>query len=302
MSKQIILMIFSLSLIAKLPAWGGEKKIVVVLSRFLAPYEEALEGFKETSRCDIRHFNMKGDAGRARQIMEVLSPPDTDLVVTIGSEATLAAQKYLSSSIPVVYTMVLEEQKFTGRRAAGVLMQVPIKEQLGSIQKLFAYVSKVGVIYNPIHSGDKINQTRRLITEFGMHLVPIAVENQQDITNALNKLTRDKIDLLWSVVDQTVAKPAAVKLVISHSLEEKIPFIGLSKFHVQAGALAAFSVDYKEIGAQTAVLARKVIQSKKKMPPVEFPHRVILFLNTQTWEKLGIKSIPNIPGIQSVAE
>jgi len=279
-------------------AWAD--KITVVLSRALLPYEQAWEGFKLNIRAEVQKMNMEGNEEKGKQIMQNISPDSSDLVVTIGSEATVVARRYLGA-IPVVYTMVLEEPKFSERVSSGVLMQVKIEKQLETIIRMFPEAKGIGVIYNLHYSGAVINQARQIVKKLNAALIPIAVESQTDIPSALNKITADKIDVLWSVVDPTVAKPEAIQLLIRHSLKEKIPFIGLSRYHVKAGALAALSVDYRDIGAQTADLVKKIIQYGKSKP-VEYPRRLILFVNSQTQNKLGIKKLPQLSGIQIKAE
>ena len=280
-------------------AFGYEKGIAII-SRSLAPYEAAWEGFKKSFPFDIEKANMQGDMNKAYQIMREISSENTDLVVTIGTEAAVAAQKYLNG-VPIVYTMVLQEQKFTDQQVMGVIIQVKMKEQMITIRKLFPEVRKIGVLYHPAYSAEAINRARQMVLQFGVSMIPIAVENQQDIPAALTKLTRERIDIIWSVIDPVVARPAAVKLIILHSLQEKIPFIGLSRFHVQAGALAAFSVDYQDIGAQTAELAIRLLKSQESKL-VEFPRCLVMFVNSRTLEKLGIKEFPRLPGLQVIQD
>lgn len=280
------------------PLWA--EKVAVVLSRSLPPYEEAWSGISQNLRSDLVKLNMEGDASKGLAIMQGLASQGVHLVITVGSEAAMAAKKS-GTSLPVVYTMVLEKQDFGSTPSAGVLMQVDATSQIKSLKQLFPGSLKIGVIYNLHYSGGVINQARQAAESHGLSLLPIAVESQNDISGALGKLTKDQIDILWTVVDPTVAQPEAVQLLIAHALKEKIPYIGLSKFHVKAGALAAFSVDYKDVGMQTADMAQTMIKSPKNHG-AEAPRRLLLFVNADTQDKLGIKALPRLPGIQITTE
>ncbi|MCK5243518.1 hypothetical protein KAR34_13805 [bacterium] len=276
------------------------EKITVVLGRSLVPYEQAWDGFVEASAMEVQKLNMRGDAVKGRQIMQNISSDATSLVVTIGSEATMMAVKYLTS-VPMIYSMVLKQPPPKKNVVSGLLIQVNMKKQLEVIKQLFPENKRIGVIYNLHYSGAAINQARRIVKELGMNLTPIAIQNQADITEVLQKLTKDEISVLWSVVDRTVGKPKAIQILIKHSLREKIPFMALSQYHVKAGAFAALSVDYRDMGMQTAELAQKAMRPGKR-PPVEYPRKLILYVNSETQNKIGIIKIPRLPGVQMISK
>lgn len=89
--------------------------------------------------------------------------------------------------------------------------------------------------------------------------------------------------------------------MIQHSLNEKVPFVAMSKAQVKAGALAAFSVDFKDLGAQTAEVVQNMLKAPKNMGS-ESPRRLILFVNSDTQKKLGINAFPSISGVQIITE
>ncbi|MCK5242678.1 hypothetical protein KAR34_09520 [bacterium] len=282
------------------PASVWAEKIVVVLSRALLPYEQAWEGFKLNTSMKVEKLDMQGDAAKGEKIMSGISGDSVALVVTIGSEATMMAGKYLGA-IPMVYTMVLEQPKITGKINRGVLMRVKLKKQLETLNKLFPDNKGIGVIYNLHYSGATINEARKITKALNAYLLPIAVENVSDIPSALKKITRKEIGVLWSIVDATVAKPEAVKMLIQHALKEKLPFLALSRYHVKAGALAALSVDYQDIGAQTAHLSKKMLADGTSQPAEE-PRKLILFINKETQKKMDIGNLPELKGIQVIAK
>ena len=305
MIRRNICLIFFSSLTLLVTPYAWSKTIAVVLSRSIPPFEAALEGFQENTLHKVRKFNMQADAERGRRIIQSLSAEDIDLLVTIGSEATRKAAEY-ENSIPAVYTMVMAKTDFAGRRAAGVLMQVELREQIKNTRKFLSQADlfnaeTIGVIYNPYYSSSEIKQGREIVQDLGMRLIPIAVTNNNEISDALNKLTKDKIGVLWSVLDKTVGKPAVIKLLIQHSHKEKIPFVALSKYHVKAGALMAFSADYRDVGAQTAELAEKMLRSRENQP-LEYPRHINLHVNPEIMKMLKIKKIPRMEGIKIIEE
>ncbi len=277
--------------------WG--KKIALVLSRSWVPYQEAELGFKSQLSTNIQTFNMEGNLEKGQQIMSAIKPGAYDLLVCIGSEALGAAEKYLPAPIPVVYTMVLDRHQLTGKKFGGVVMQISLKDQFDRMLKLLPKVQKIGVIYNPAYSQQTINQARSLVKKYNLQLIPIAVDKANQVPMALDKLKTGKVDAIWSVVDTTMTQPQVMKQVIDFTLGAKIPFIGLSIYQVKAGALMAFSMDFRDVGEQSAQLADKMLKSKATTG-IETPRVVVTYINPLTQKKLGLNITTQMAGVQYV--
>ncbi len=293
-----VMFIILIVLLVPIIGWAGN--VVVLLSRTLPPYEQAWQGLSQAGGLPLQKANMEGNADKGKEIVQKLDPAATDLLITIGSEATLMAQQNIGT-IPVVYTMVLEEPNFTGKVSAGVLMKVKVGSQLEVMTKLIPNGKGIGVLYHPQYTAGVINEARQQVKSFNTTLVPIAVENISDITPALGKMTADNISMLWMVVDPLMAKPAAVQLLIAHSLKEKLPLFALSSFHVKAGAFAAISVDYKDIGAQTADLAKNILANPHSQS-AQYPRHLFLYVNSDTMSKIGLQQLPTVPGVDVIKQ
>ncbi len=278
------------------PVWG--KKAVVVISRSAAPYNTAIKGFRGSMRWEVKIVNMLGDMEKGRQIMKGLVTDDIKVVVVVGSEAILAA-KSLTAEIPLIYTMIMDSFKSSKRPISGVILKIKIAAQLSRIKKIFPTRRCIGVIYNPLHSSQDIEQAREVVKENNLKLFPIAVEKADEIPAALLKMTNNKVDILWIVVDKTVAHPQALKHIIAHSHKENIPLISFSKYHVKAGALAAFAVDFFDIGAQTAELAQKVYQQDFKQRS-EKPRKIIIYVNPKIQKQMGIDDLSVFPEVHFI--
>lgn len=298
MGKRILIALFCPTFLISgsvLPVAHAEK-IIAVISRSLGPYQEALKGYEQESKLTVQEVNLDGDVSKGSQVTEMLSAEKADGVLAVGTEA-LAVLKMIPVSTPAFYTMVLEPLELPGRKTSGVLMQISVNDQMLNISKLLPAVKKVGVIYNPNSSKKSVNQAREVAGNYGLTLSPIAVENASEVSGALTNLTRDKVDAIWSVVDSTVAQPAVIGQIIQHAGSQKIPFIGLSVFHVKAGALAAFSVDFADIGTQTASLTKKVLAGGANK--VETPRRIVIYVNAEVQKQLGL-DLSKAPNVQMV--
>ncbi len=297
MNSRVFIIFFGLSLL--LPGPGQAKKIVVVLSRSLSAYTTAAQGFEASSVSLKYHvLNMEGDMKAGRRIMQRLEPDKTSLAVAIGTEAALAA-KTLNSTIPLLYTMVFNPPDFLNRQAAGIIIKPGIDAQLKRIRKLLPAKNRIGVIYDPRYSSGSIKEARLSADRHGLTLLPIAIEKSEEIPQVLLKLTRDRVDILWMVIDKTLAHPSVFNLLLAHSSKESLPLFGLSSFQVKAGALAAFCVDFPDIGKQTAQLAEKILEGKNK-DVLEFPRKMIIYVNPKTQKQLGLADLGVFPEVRFI--
>jgi putative tryptophan/tyrosine transport system substrate-binding protein len=130
--------------------------------------------------------------------------------------------------------------------------------------------------------------------------VTASVLTPGEIHSVLSKWSKADIDLLWSMLDQTVMQPTGVKQMIDHALREKIPFIGLSDAHVQMGAYGALAVDYQDIGKQTLLVAQKVLREKKTLEP-EVPRSLVFYINEDTRRKIGAAALLDVPNLKVIA-
>jgi putative ABC transport system substrate-binding protein len=280
-------------------SWAGASgKVVVLVSRSAEPYLVATRGFQGAVGLEPDLFNMEGNLEKAKAYLDTLTPGAVRLLVSVGTEAG-QAERALDPAIPVVYTMVMEPLEMPRRQATGVVIKLSIEDQFQRVQKLFPGRKRIGVIYNPQYSSRDIEQARKLAPQYDLALMPLAVEKAEEVPEALPKLSRGSVDLIWMVPDKTVAAPAAVQAMVAHALREGIPLIGLSMYHVKSGALAAFSVDFGDLGAQTAKLALRVLAGGST-PPVETPRRVIIYVNPKVQKQLGLEDLSVFPEVSFV--
>ncbi|NTV51857.1 MAG: hypothetical protein HGA76_02415 [Candidatus Firestonebacteria bacterium] len=280
-----------------LPAtMAAESKVVAVLSRALAPYETALKNFQQDGRFAVQVVNLEGDMSKIGEIQAALAAEKPVAVLALGTEAVNAIKNSPPPGSALIFSMILDPMEIPGRKVSGVVMQIPTGEQFARLAKMLPGAKRVGVVYNPKFSKKSILQARDVVGQYGMSLMPIAVENFDEIPGALSNLTNDKVDVLWSVVDNLVAQPSAISQIIEHAHNEKVPFIGLSMYHVKAGALAAFAVDYSDLGKQTAELTAKVVAGEASNR-IETPRKIVAYVNDTVQKQLGL-NLSDFPDVQ----
>lgn len=271
-------------------------KIAVVISRNLDMYQAALEGFRNTAASEYQIYNIDADA----EVLKNITAADASLAVMIGTDA-LKAHAFLNPEIPVCYTMLLQSPDWTNRKTFGTVLKIDFNDQFLRMRKMFPGRKRVGALYHPRHSGPDADQAAALAGKYGLALNAIPVERLEQIPDALRRLTADQVDLLWSLIDEMMAQPAAVKYLVQHAWKENLPTIGFSSNQVRAGYLAAFSPDYFDIGAQTAEMAEDYLAKGRKMlPAAAAPRKIVIFINLRVQNKLHMEYLSEFPGVQLV--
>jgi ABC-type uncharacterized transport system substrate-binding protein len=276
------------------PDFSRAESIVVLLSKDLPAYQQVVDGYTAKAPAAFKKIILADDAQKKSQLLSEFSSSGVKLVVTIGPEATNLLKT--SATLPFLYTMVLEPQTVSGVRACGVLMRAGLESQMMWIHKLFPQAKIVSVIYNPTYTSKIVNRARVVAENFQLTLMPLAIEKSEEVTSALQKISEAKIDLLWSVVDPTFMQPQVIRETIAYTAAQKIPFIGLSEYHVKAGALAAMSVDYQDLGSQCADLSKKSL-NEDCSGQVESPRRVLIYVNPAMQKNLGLQAWSNFPEV-----
>jgi putative ABC transport system substrate-binding protein len=283
------------------PAFSnGPVTIAVVLSREIAPYHDALRGFKEQiqgpdKKFRFVEFNLEISGQTTTELIERIRSKEPALVLSIGSAATSLIASEITD-IPVVFSLVLpsrgskslEELRAAQRNVTGATMEIPLSTQFAKIREVLPSARKVGVLFDPEVSGPLVETAGEIAGAQGFDLVALPVSSENDVVRRMKEL-EGEVDVLWSVADSTVFTPQGLKHILLSTLRARIPFVGLSPSFVKAGALLALSCDYQDVGRQSAELAQRIIAGET---PGEIrmvvPREVSMSLNLHTARQIQV--------------
>lgn len=240
-------------------AAGG---VVALLSHDAAPYQEALEGFREQlgavgAAGPMEVVSLGGDPEKARAAVQQAVSSGARLILAAGAIAAEAARA--QGEIPVVATLVLDLGSLPkGAKVTGVTLAIPPAVQLGWLKRLLPGRTRIGVLYTPQENRELVEKVRGLAQAAGLELVAQEVRSPKDLPGALEALGR-RADVLWSLPDHAVYTAQTAKAILLFSFRNRIPLVGLSDAWVKAGALYALEPDYREVGAQSAELAARLL-------------------------------------------
>jgi putative ABC transport system substrate-binding protein len=295
-------LIFLLLLALLLTAAPGEsaaedsRRIVVLESGSAAPYQEAIEGFRAALPDGVEVYPEK-ISGPPAETVERVHAHRPDLVVAVGSKA--AAWAIVNTrSVPVVFLMVLNpvasglvaSLEQPGERVTGAALDIPLSAQFEVLRQVLR-AKRVAVLSDPGQSGSLIDEARRVAGRNGIELTAIPVNDPKDLDAALERVRG--FDALWAIADRTVLARKGAERILLDTLENRIPFMGLSEQYVRAGALLGLSSSYHENGRQGARIAARLLAGEAPSDvPVALPEEIRIHYNERTARRLGIDLSP----------
>lgn len=244
---------------------------------------------KEYPQTSISTYNLGGQIEAGVKISREIQRSKPDLVLAVGTMATLAAKKGLRD-IPIVFCMVLnpvssglvESMSSPGGNITGASLDIPIETQFEYIKSVVPNLRSVGVLYNPNETGAVVQKADKVARNMNLTFIAKPVYSERDVPGALKSLMGD-VDAIWSVADGTVFGSQSTQYILLNTLKAGIPFMGLSHSFVKAGALMALSCDFADIGKQAAEIASRILKGENPGKiPVTVPRRVYLSLNLRT--------------------
>ena len=276
-------------------------RVVVLQASDLQPFRDALLSLERELRptADVVAFPLDPASPVAPEIMGV----GPDVIVTLGSEATDWAKRH-TRNVPIVFAMVLnpvsrgliESMQLPGGRITGASLDIPPERHFRTLQSLLG-TRRVAVLYNPALCGPSVRQARQAAQQLGIELVPIEVASSADLEPALDRID-GSFDALWSVADPTVFGLGTTQRILLHTIEHRIPFMGLSEQYVRAGALIALSISYEENGRLAADRVQRVLAGGSPGSiPIATPVEVEVHYNPRTAKRLRLK-LSDISGLQ----
>lgn len=268
-------------------------QVPVLISQDGLPHPLVIEGLREQLEAAgfvpvIQEIPLQGDGARAVSIVRNLRG-HARLMVTLGTLATQVAARE-APEVPVVSALVLNSDDLRVHpKATGVVLEYSTETELRWLQRVLPDTRRVGVLFNPAQNQPRMTRAVPQARDLGLTLNARPVANPRELPDNLAYLA-DHADVLWGISDNTVLTPQTAQSLLLFSFRNQIPFVGLSRSWVKAGALYALERDYQDIGRQCGELAAQVLKGAAPSSlPVQSPRKAGVVLNLKTARHLKIE-------------
>ena len=248
----------------------------------------------KTVKYDFQVAN--GDVSVATQIaqQQVLKKPN--IILALATPSAQASQK-ATNKIPIIFGSVTDPVKaglvrsieIPGGNITGSSDQWPYEEQFKFLRATLPNAKKIGIILNPGESNTEasIKIIKSIIGKYGFELVEAPVASTSEIFSAANSLV-GKCDMFFAPADNTVLSGLEAFVKVARS--NKIPLFVGDEGSVEKGGIAAFGIDYFELGKETGQLVIDVLEGKDiSKIPVRVGSSGKLIVNKEAMEFFKIK-------------
>jgi putative ABC transport system substrate-binding protein len=258
----------------------------------------AEEGYKEGDNLKVLSENAQADGGNANQIATNFVAKKVDLICAIATPMAQSAYGTAKDTdIPVIFTAITDpilaelakEDGTPAGNITGTSDKLPVKEQLEMIRAILPDAKTIGILYttSEANSVSAIATYKELAPQYGFEIVESGIATTADIPLAADNLL-GKVDCISNLTDNTVV--SSLPTILDKANAKNIPVFGSEVEQVKKGCLAAYGIDYYDLGVQTGKMAAKVLKGEKKASEMNFETiaGASFYGNTAVADKLGI--------------
>lgn len=277
--------------------WTGTVQaasIVIVSSESSASYAAAAGALlRELERGGMSRVDVAQRAVSEIGSSTTVEATSPRLFIALGTEA-LKQVLGRDSRVPVIAALIPRSgfervTKELGKKAStsvtAVYLDQPLGRQLDLLRLAMPNAKRVGVLWGP----ESVLQQSALASALQSHGLQ-EVSGQVEIGGVLFsglKAALDNTDVLLAVPDSYVYNSATVTNILFTTYRARVPVFAFSPSYVKAGALMSLHTTPAQIGAQTAVLARSLLQSGL-LPAPQYPTEFNVTVNEHVARSLGL--------------
>lgn len=253
-------------------------------------------GYESGKNLKWQYQSAQGNTGTAAQIARKFVGDKPDAIVAIATpsaQAVVAATK----TVPVVFSAVTDpvvaklvpSWEPSGTNVTGVSDLLALDKQMDLVKQVVPTAKRVGMVYNPgeANSVVVVKELQKLLPTMGMTLVEAAAPRSVDVSSAARSLV-GKVDVIYTSTDNNVV--SAYEALVKVGQDAKIPLVASDTDSVKRGAVAAYGINYRDLGEQTGRMVARILQGEApgKIKP-EVSTKMELFVNPSAAEKQGVQ-------------
>jgi putative ABC transport system substrate-binding protein len=254
-------------------------------------------GYKIGTDVKIDFQNAQGDQSNLKTMSTKFEDEEADVSVGIATPAAVALANTISDK-PVVFSAstnplgakLVKSYAKPGSNVTGVSDQAPLASQLQMIQSFVPDLKTLGVIYTS--SDDSATTEARKMIKLaeaaGITVKTYSIASSNDLNQTSQQMVAGgNVDAVFVPTDNTIA--GAMTTLIKNTDAAKVPVFPTVDTMVEAGGVAAESINQKQIGVMTGKMIAKILDgADPATTPVEFIKAGTLVINKTQIEKLGL--------------
>jgi putative ABC transport system substrate-binding protein len=266
-----------------------------------------LQGMQERGYVEGKNLNIEyrwsaGKNERLEQFAAELVGTRLDVIVTVGTPATLAA-KLATSTIPIVFAAagapiekgIVSSLGRPGGNVTGLALITDDIKSLEILKEIVPGISRAAFIYDPNTLPGRFGETwlsgaRARSRRLKVDLRPVILSNPDDAGQVLAALppTADAL-LIGNSTNNILMRGRICTL----AAQRRLPTASNERAFADAGCLMSYGEDQRDMHQRAATYVDKIFKGAKPADlPVEQPTKFQLVINLKTAKALGL-TIPD---------
>lgn len=260
-------------------------------------FVEGLEqaGYVAGDNLELNFQNAQGEQANCQTIADQFKNANYDMILAIATPAALAVANVIADTpilvtavTDLVSTQLVQSNEMPGTNVSGTSDMTPIDDQIQLVQTLFPDCKTLGIIYSSGEANSELQvaEARKSAEALGMTVKAVTIAS----TNEIQQVTESVItglDAIYLPSDNAIASsmPTIAKVAMDH----KVPIIPAVEAMCAEGGLASVSINYRDLGRQTAAMADRILRDGESVAamPVEFAANPELVINRDYADAIG---------------
>jgi ABC-type uncharacterized transport system substrate-binding protein len=222
-----------------------------------------------------------------------------DVIVTIGPQATSAAQK-ATATIPIV--MVVSHDPVAGGLVASLahpggnitgLSNFSVglgPKHVEMMQSMVPKLSRLALLVNPTNAGHVtiLKSIETAAQKLRIKIQPVQAQTAQEVDNAFSAMAREKAGAVIVTLDPFFVQQR--RQIVELAAKYRLPSLSPFREYVEAGGLMSYGQNLANQYRRMATFVDKILKGAKPGDiPVEQPTTLELYINGKTAKALGLK-------------
>jgi len=220
--------------------------------------------------------NANGETDKLDAFANEILAAKPDVIVPVSTPVSLAVFNAAPPDQKIIFSTVTNPDDVgMAKKPAnmtGVADAVNYEANLKLIKELLPNAKTVGIVYNAGERNSQfgVDQVKVLAPQLGLELKVVSISKPDEVEDAAKGMV-ESVDVFYVGSDNTVV--GALPALLNVADAKRVPVIASDSGSVEKGALAAVSVDYKELGRKVGAIVAQVLRTGKMpvdLSPVKF--------------------------------
>jgi putative ABC transport system substrate-binding protein len=239
-------------------------------------------------KAEIQVKNAHSDSNVMLALIKQMKEQNIDIIMPIGTSACQMTVSHIKNK-PIICVAALPDQK-QNQFVTGVNDEVPISASISKLPKL----QNIAVIYSASEKiAPEIEALKAYALKNNIVLNLSMIQTLIDLPLVVKNISKDTQAFLI-LKDHLVV--SGINILVQEAKKRSIPLIASDEGSVKNGASLAIGVREKDIGVESALIAKRILQG---VSPGHIPHKMlddkfVIFINEDSFVAQKILDINDI--------